>query len=96
MKIKMLRQEAYCGITGFYDAIARRLGYNIDKVEYDCKDIDVSENIFEEIYQWYQDTQNVGQESMGMMWCCFGPKVNESLKDYEVVIGDKFIKEVAV
>ena len=94
MKINMLRQEAYSGIVCFYDAIARRLGYNPNNVEYDCKDIEVSEKIFDEIYQWYKDTQNVGQESMGMMWCCYGPKVKEELKDYEVIIGEKFIKEV--
>jgi len=96
MKIKMLKAEAYNGIVAFYDAIARRLGYNIDRVNYDCSKIDVSENIFNEIEQWYKDNKNSGPEQIGMIWVCYGPKVNSELTDYEVVIEEGFIGEVEV
>jgi hypothetical protein len=96
MKIKMIKPEVHTSIVSFYDNIARRLGYNPNFVTYDCKKIDVSENIFEEIYAYYREKENIGQESMGMMWCCYGPKVKEELKDFDVDIQDGFIEEVEV
>lgn len=95
MKIKMLRAEAHTGIVSFYDAIARRLGYNIDRVNYDCTKIDVSENIYNEIEQYYKE-DNRGPEQIGMIWVCYGLKVNSELTDYEVIIEEGFIKEVEV
>ena len=93
MKVIMNKTECSCGIQQFYDNVAMKLGYNVDKVNYDCTKLKVSNKIFDEIYEFYKVTQAIGMDSMGMMWVCYGPKCDDELKEYEIDIEDGFIIE---
>ena len=88
-------------ITDLYDFVAIALGYDKEKVHYDCTKIEVSDDIAELIEEKYRQ---VGQEkglgeydikmSFGMDWCCSGPKVDEKLDNGTIVVYDGFIEEI--
>ena len=94
MTIRLTDEEVHTSIVQLYNNIALRLGYNPDNCEYDCRKINVSNDIFERIYDYYRTEENYGMDTMGMVWCCYGPKCDDKLKEYEVEIADDFIKEV--
>lgn len=87
-------------ITDLYDFVATTLGYDKEKVRYDCTKIEVSNDIADLVEEKYRQ---VGQEkglsedsirmSFGMDWCCNGPKVNEKLDNGTIVVHDGFIHE---
>ena len=89
------------GLVEFYDKVATQLGYDKDKVEYDCTKICVAQNIQDNFFAYYREENPQLSESdlnvnVGMMLVCSGPKVDKNLKDNEVEIFDGFIinKEV--
>lgn len=93
MKLFLTDAEVHTSITKFYDSIARRLGLDVDKCRYDCLKIEVAQNIFDRIYDYYSETEHIGMDTMGMRWCCFGPKVNKEFLNYQVDIQEGFITE---
>lgn len=89
------------GLVEFYDEVATQLGYDKNKVEYDCTKICVAANIQDNFFAHYREENPELSESdlntgVGMMLVCSGPKVDKSLKDNEVEVFDGFIinKEV--
>lgn len=73
-------------ITELYDRVAVAMGNEVsDDLHYDCKKIEVSNDIADAIKSRYADVM-----SFSMAWLCIGPKVNEDLKDGEVLIYDGF------
>ena len=89
------------GLVEFYDEVATQLGYNKNKVEYDCTKICVAANIQDNFFAHYKEENPELSESdlnagVGMMLVCSGPKVDKSLQDNEVEVFDGFIikKEV--
>ena len=82
------------GIMDFYNAIAEQLGYDKDKVHYDCTKIEVSEARQEAVEEYYKANDSTDWElAFGMHWVCYGPKVNHDLQGDEIEIGEKFITE---
>lgn len=87
-------------IIDLYDFVATTLGYDKEKVRYDCTEIEVSDDIADLVEEKYRQ---VGQEkglgeydikmSFGMDWCCSGPKVDEKLDNGTIVVYEGFIKE---
>ena len=73
-------------IQDLYDKVAIYLGKDEKSARYDCTKIRVSENIYNMVEQIY----GVCIFSFAMDWLNYGPKVDESLKDYEVDIEDGF------
>ena len=89
------------GLVEFYDEVATQLGYDKDKVEYDCTKICVAQNIQDNFFAHYREENPELSESdlnmsVGMMLVCSGPKVDKNLKDNEVEVSVGFIinKEV--
>lgn len=89
------------GLVEFYDEVATQLGYDKDKVEYDCTKICVAANIQDNFFAHYREENPELSESdlntgVGMMLVCSGPKVDKNLKDNEVEVFVGFIinKEV--
>lgn len=89
------------GLVEFYDEVATQLGYDKDKVEYDCTKICVAQNIQDNFFTHYREENPQLSESdlsmsVGMMLVCSGPKVDKNLKDNEVEVSIGFIinKEV--
>lgn len=73
-------------ITELYDRVAVAMGKEVsDDLNYDCKKIEVSKDIADAIERRYSDTM-----SFSMAWLCFGPKVNEDLKNGEVLVDEGF------
>lgn len=83
-------------ITDLYDIVAIKMGEDPDEVHgYDCTKINVAQNIFDDVYRWYQmnvkgDISDIKQK-FGMEWLCYGPKVDDELPDNCVVIEDDFM-----
>ena len=73
-------------ITEFYDRVAIAMGIEITHdLHYDCRKIEVSKDIADAIESTYSD-----RLSFSTAWLCYGPKVNEDLKDGELLIHDGF------
>lgn len=79
-------------IVELYDYIAGILGYNSEKVEYDCIKIKVSTDIFDTVKSWYADN-GCSADTFGMKWVCFGPKVMEEFAEGQVEFEEGFIIE---
>ena len=97
MKIKIPHKNY--GVTELYDVIATTMGYkNVDQLEYDCRKVNIANNIQDGIYDKYLE---LGKEEkisehdvrlgVTMLLACSGPKVDESLADDEVEVFDGFI-----
>ena len=87
-------------ITELYDYIATKLGYDKDKVHYDCTKINVSTDIADLVEEKYKQIarekglpDDTWKMSFGMDWCCSGPKVDEKLDNGTIVVYDGFIEE---
>lgn len=92
-KIGLSKDACYCGIQDFYDLIAKQLGYDPEKVTYDCTKIDVSEPVQEKIFAFYKDSGQ-SQEAISQAWVCYGPKT--SVKHHACIAEVKpgFVREV--
>ena len=83
-------------ITDLYDIVAIKMGEDPEKVHgYDCRKINVSQNIFDDVYRWYQmnmkgDVSDIKQQ-FGMDWLVYGPKVDDELSDNCVVLEEGFM-----
>ena len=87
------------GIVELYDAVATEMGHtNISELDYDCRKINIANNIQDGIYEEYMTLgkeQNLHESDirMGitMLLAVSGPKVNGNLADDEVEVLDGFI-----
>ena len=93
--VKLGMEESYCGIVALYNKVATLLGHeNTDDLHYDCRKINVANNIFENIRAYYEKDQKLDKESFGMAWVCYGPKCDEALPDDTITIEDGFAEVV--
>ena len=93
--MKMYVRIATEGIVSFYNAIAEQLGYDKDKVHYDCTKIEVSEARQEAIEKHYEESGSTDwRTAFGMHWVCYGPRTNHDLQGNEVELEEGFITEV--
>lgn len=80
-------------IVGLYDAVARAMGFNPEKCEYDCTKIKCASNFADEIEEAYKAKYpNDYKMAFGMHWVCYGPKVDEGLTDDTVIVEEGFFK----
>ena len=89
--LKLNRDNCYCSILGLYANIATASGIDDSTVTtYDCKELEVSEDVFNSVRDYYQQDEKLEAYDFAMLWMCYGPKVNDKLKDYEVEVFDGF------
>ena len=89
--LKLNRDNCYCSILGLYANIATASG--IDEVtvrSYDCTKLEISEDVYNSVRDYYQQEEKLEAYDFAMLWMCYGPKVNDKLKDYEVEVFDGF------
>lgn len=86
--VKLRLKKQISGVVDLYNKVAEQMGYDYKECEYDCREIEVSEDIEEEIRRNYEDP-----EEFGMIWIIYGPKMNKDLPENTVAISDKFIKK---
>lgn len=94
MYIEMNEEDSHCGIVEFYGIVAGRRHYKLtENTRFACTKIDVAENIANNIMRYMEDVQGYESASVGMIWCCYGPKATKALKDNFINIEEGFIYE---
>lgn len=84
----------YGGITDMYKQVARLAGYEVtDNTRYDCRKVSVSENIADNIYNYYETHKGMSKQDIGMIWLNFGPKCESRLPKDTVEIEEGFCYE---
>ena len=89
--VVLTKEECYCDIVEFYNLVARKLGYDSDKVGYDCRRIDVTKPVQDQIFAFYREEQKALGESIAAAWVGYGPKASLPGEGYEAKIFDGFI-----
>lgn len=95
MKLKLPKRNY--GVTELYDMVATTMGYkDVSKLRYDCREINVAQNIQDNFFAYYKETIPHSSESdlkmsVSMILLNYGPKTDDNLADYEVEVSDKFI-----
>ena len=89
--LKLNKEDCYCSILGLYANIATASGIDeVTVMSYNCTKLEVSEDVFNSVKAYYQEKEDVGPYDFAMLWMCYGPKVNDKLRDYEVEVFDYF------
>ena len=99
--MKILISNAPCGLTEFYDEVAREMGYDDpSELHYNCTKINVAENIQNNFYEYYlalirendiYSHENEARADITLLLVMSGPKVDQTLKTNEVEVFDGFI-----
>lgn len=76
IKLELKQEECYCGIPEFYNMIARKLGYEPKKVQFDCTKICVSKAVKAQIFNFYKTENKASEAAIGQTWVDYGPKAN--------------------
>lgn len=84
-------------LTGFYDLVAEKLGEENPKenesIRYDCREICWSNHIQDKVIDYYKK-DGADNIAICMIMVCSAPKVDNKLKDLEVLIEGNFISRV--
>lgn len=89
--LKMTEEECKVSVVTFFDNVARGLGLEPDEVQsYDCTKIEISSDIQSAIFDYYKQ-DGYEPDSLGRIWVCYGPKVNDTLEERTVVVQKGFI-----
>lgn len=99
--MKVLITNSHCTIVELYDAVAKEMGYdNISELTYDCRKINVSEEIQDDIIKYYHDAARETDPTLSesdikigtaMLLLQAGPKLDVTLDAREVEVFDGFI-----
>lgn len=99
--MKLTLSKAAYGLPDFYNAVARKMGYNATgNINYDCREITIAKEIQDGFYEYYTDylketnpslSEREIKTSITMLLLMSGPKVDEALKGNEVEVFDGFI-----
>jgi len=79
-------------IVSFYDNVAQTLGFDKDKVLYDCTKIDVSKNIQDNIYEVWEK-MGAPDAEIAITWLNSGPKADDKLPDDTIRISHGFFRD---
>ena len=80
-------------IGTLYDVIAVAMNLPVnDDARYDCSKVNVAKNIQENVFEYYKDS-GMNEESVCMLWLCYGPKAVDYLADDEVELKEGWYKE---
>lgn len=91
MKIVLKYDEVYCGLDEFYKNVGRHLKDDIMGYMFDCRHIDISEEIQDIFYSYYTSEHDYDTTSITMLLAFAGPKANKNLTGYEVEVDDNFM-----
>lgn len=93
MKKVQIKDGMYEGIVDLYNAVAIVSGYKVtEDTRFDCRKINCSKHIQNNIFEYYK-SKGMEATSIGMNWCCFGPKALDELDTYDVEFEDGFMYE---
>lgn len=80
-------------ITELYRQIAKEIGYEVtENTKFGCTKVLVAKDIQDHVFSYYEGL-GYDECSIGMMWCCSGPKVERSLEPNHVRIFPGFFVE---
>lgn len=95
MKIKVPKKNY--GVVELYDTVAKAIGYkDTSKLNYDCREINCAANIHDGFFEHYREmAPNANETELKMSVCTvllnYGPKLDDTLEDYEVEVFKGFI-----
>lgn len=83
------------GLGEFYKNVATELGHTeTETTMYDCREINVANNIQEAWFEYYLETNpNATKSDVAMLLLMSGAKVDENLADNEVEVFEGFITD---
>lgn len=94
MKFKMPNKNY--GVVELYNEVAKLMGKANDDLNYDCRCINVAENIQDGFFAHYREenqklTDDEFRTGMCMLLLSYGPKVDKELAEDEVEVFEGFI-----
>ena len=95
-KVTLTEEECYGSIADLYDLIAAKLGWEPQKISYDCRKICVTNPVMNQIFAYYTTEQKADKIAIAHLWVVLGPKANIPGNDYRVDIQKGFIREGAL
>lgn len=91
-KIILDVKECYCGLSTFYENVAKKMGVAVtDSTQFDCRKIYVSRPVQEEICVYYRDEKCKANCEISAMLLCYGPKANVDSVQYVAVVEEGFL-----
>ena len=84
------------GVVELYSEVAKLMGKANDELNYDCRYINVAENIQNGFFEHYREsnanlTDDEFRTGTAMLLLNYGPKVDKELANNEVEVFDGFI-----
>lgn len=89
----LAKAECYCSIVDLYDIVARKLGYDPNRVCYDCRKICVTKSVQDQVFAFYKEEINASEVDISTIWLMYGPKANLDGEDFKVKVSAGFIKK---
>lgn len=94
-KLTLKPEQFETELYPFYRNVATELGHTeTENTMYDCREINVANNIQEAWFKYYEEKYNVTKTDVAMLLLMSGAKVDTDLKDNEVEVFDGFITEI--
>ena len=91
MKITMTYEEVYCSLDELYNNVAKRMNISMIGKMFDCRKIEISKRIQDELFNYYKEEKGCDECQVGMLLCFAGPKANGNLEGFEIIVEDGFI-----
>lgn len=91
-KINLTYDEVNCGLGEFYKNVGKHLMDDIMGYVFDCRQIEISKKIQDMFFEHYKEKYNAEEWEVCMLLAMNGPKTNDTLKEFEVEVDDKFMK----
>lgn len=91
MIITLTREEIYCNLNDFYKNVGLHIKDDIMGYMFDCRHIDVSNEIQDTFFEYYKTEWNLNDGDIAMGLAIGGPKVNKNLTGYEIEVDDRFM-----
>lgn len=90
-RYSILQRDCHVDILKFYVNAAKIIGVvDSDDISYDCRKIQVTKVVQNEIMKYYAEDGNSSEDISGIL-LMFGPKANLSGDGFEFVVEDGFI-----
>ncbi len=88
-RLTLRKEDCYKSLIDFYDCLAELEGVDTKSVQYDVKKICCTKSVADEIFQFYKEQGNSGEQAAAL-WLCCGPKASMGEDGFMVGLEDGF------
>lgn len=76
-KIFLNKEDCHCNIFDLYKRAAMAIDYDItENTSFDCRKIRCTDNVKNEVFEYYRTEMGLNIESTGSLWILYGPKAD--------------------